>query len=154
MEHVGHVDHISEAFIWRDQVGLMTKELGKAVGNKKLYVNLDSVPPGAYSTKYHTHSMQEEFFYVLAGQGTLRVNKEERTVTAGDFLGKPAGQNIAHTFYNHGTEPLLILDIGTVEGEDTCYYPEEDVFLHRICGKSHAYRGGDVLSDWNSEPNA
>ena len=153
MERKGNIDNIPREFCRQDLSGLLTRQLGKTVGSQKLYVNLDSVPKGAQSTKYHTHSQQEEFFYILAGRGTLRLNGETSPVAAGDFLAKPAGQAIAHTFLNEGEEPLLILDIGTVEAEDTCFYPDEDVYLHRLNGTAHAYRSGDVMLDWSSEPN-
>ena len=123
------------------------------MGNRRLYVHLDRVPPGAYSTKYHAHSTQEEFFYVLSGTGTLRLNGVETPVAAGDFLGKPAGEGIAHTFQNTGTEPLVMLDIGTVDGEDTCYYPDEALYLHRMNDQRHLYRAGCAPEDWSSLPN-
>ena len=152
MEHTGNIECIPPDYVWQDKVGLTTLQLSKLVGNRRLYVNLDTVPPGAHSTKYHTHSTQEEFFYVLSGTGTLRLNAEEQPVAAGHFLGKPAGTGIAHTFRNTGAEPLVILDIGTVDGEDTCYYPDEDVYLHRMNDQRHAYRAGNVPEGFSSLP--
>lgn len=153
MNYKGNINQIPGEFTMSDSVGLVTKELGKSAGSEKIYVNLDSVPVGAYSTKYHSHTQQEEFFYVLSGEGTLRFNDTEQEVTAGDFIAKPSGKDISHTYYNSGSEPLLILDIGTVEKEDTCYYPDDDVYLHKSNGKSHAFKGTVFLEDWTSEPN-
>lgn len=133
--------------------GLVTKQLGASVGSQKLYVNLDTVPAGAYSTKYHSHSQQEEFFYILSGNGILRLNDEKETVKAGDFLAKPAGIDLAHTFYNPGPEPLMILDVGTVEKEDTCYYPDENIYLHKANGTSQVYAGDQLIKGWKSDPN-
>ncbi|RFT79700.1 mannose-6-phosphate isomerase, partial [Adlercreutzia equolifaciens] len=59
---VYNTDKLSEEFIWQDSMGLITTSLGAAAGSRKIYVNVDSVPPNAYSTKYHSHSQQEEFF--------------------------------------------------------------------------------------------
>jgi uncharacterized cupin superfamily protein len=153
MNGTGNIGSIPDDCIWRDRMGLVTKELGKFAGSQKLYANLDSVPPGGYSTKYHSHSRQEEFFYVLSGSGVLRLNGRTLSVGAGDFLSKPAGENIAHAFYNSGTEPLLILDVGTNEEEDTCYYPDEDVYRHRANGTVRVERGGVPDENWSSEPN-
>ena len=105
MEHTGNVDRLDDAFIWRDKAGLTSLELGRSAGSQRLYANVDIVPPGAYSTKYHSHTRQEEFFYILAGEGTLRTNEGEKQVKTGDFFAKPAGEGVAHTFYNSGTEP-------------------------------------------------
>ena len=97
-----HIDNLPQDAVWRDKIGLCTRSLGQAAGSRKLYVNIDSVPPGAYSTRFHSHSQQEEFFLVLEGCGTLHLNDDCIPVKAGDFFAKPAGEGIAHTFYNSG----------------------------------------------------
>jgi uncharacterized cupin superfamily protein len=148
-----NTDQLDDAFISRDQVGLITRFLGAAAESKKIYVNIDDVPPRAFSTKYHSHSQQEEFFLIIKGDGTLRLNEEEIPVKKGDFIAKPAGKNIAHQFYNSGEKVLTILDIGTVEREDTCYYPDEDVYLHKMNGERMAYRKQAILGEWTSDPN-
>ncbi len=60
----------------------------------------------------------------------LRLNDAMRTVVAGDFLGKPAGEGIAHMFDNVSVEPLRTLDFGTVDAKDTCFFPDEGVYSH------------------------
>lgn len=150
---ISNIRTLLDEFIWKDAVGLETRMLGAAAGSRRLYVNIDTVPPNAYSTKYHSHSRQEEFFLILEGSGTLRINNAEHPVSKGDFIAKPAGQNIAHTFYNSGTEPLVILDAGSVEEEDTVYYPDEGVSLHKANGQSQAFRGGKIVEGWSSYPN-
>lgn len=153
MDKIGNVDSIVDSFVWKDGAGLVTKELGRFSGSKKLYANVDSVPPGCYSAKYHSHTQQEEFFFILSGQGILRFDGAEYPVKAGNFVSKPAGKHIAHTFYNSGTLPLEILDVGTVEPEDTCYYPDEDMYLYKSNGTAHALHGSALTDDWSSDPN-
>ena len=150
---IKNIDQLSDEFIWQDSVGLITKSLGAAGGSQKVYVNIDYVPPRAYSTKYHSHSQQEEFFIILSGTGTLRLQDKERDVKQGDFFAKPAGQNIAHTFYNSSDNILVILDVGTNEKEDTCYYPDEDVYMQKSNEQRRVFRGGDSDLLWTSEPN-
>ena len=118
---IQHMDQIAEEFISQDTHGLITKAIGAAAGSERLYVNIDRIPPESFSTKYHSHSQQEEFFLVLSGNGTVRLNDKSCPVTKGDFFAKPSGQNIAHSIYNFGDTDLILLDIGTVEQEDTCY---------------------------------
>ena len=96
--------------------------LGKAAGSEKLYVNIDKIQPDAKSAKYHSHSKQEEFFLILNGNGTLRMNDMEVPITKGDFVAKPAGKGIAHQFINTGTEVLEILDIGLCVQGDVAFY--------------------------------
>lgn len=150
---VKNIENLGEDFIWRDKVGLMTQSLGAAVGSEKIYVNIDRVPPGAFSTKYHSHSQQEEFFLILEGSGTLRFDGKEYPVKKGDFIDKPGGKNLAHQFYNTGSDVLVILDIGTKEPEDTCFYPDEGVYLHKSNGERHIFSTQTLLENWTSDPN-
>lgn len=148
-----NIDKLSENFIYSDLFGLSTKTLGAAAGSQKIYVNIDYVPPKGYSAKYHSHSQQEEFFLILSGTGILRINNEELPVKQGDFVAKPAGENIAHTFYNNSNDVLTVLDVGTVDKEDTCYYPDEDVYLQKSNGAHRVFKGKDLDSSWTSDPN-
>ncbi|MDF2683540.1 MAG: mannose-6-phosphate isomerase [Brevibacillus sp.] len=142
---------IPTEFVEADDWGKMTTLfLGAAAGSEKLYANIDKVQPGAKSVKYHTHSLQEEFFLILAGTGTLRLNGEEYPVAKGSFVAKPAGKDIAHQFINTGSDVLEILDVGLKIEGDVAYYPDEDVYYIR--GKK-AFKGTDFLADWDSEPN-
>ena len=150
---IGNIDRLDEQFVWQDHVGLITQSLGAAVGSQKIYVNIDRVPPGAFSTKYHSHSQQEEFFMILDGSGTLRFDGNEYPVKKGDFIAKPGAQNLAHQFYNSSAEVLVILDIGTKEPEDTCYYPDEGVYLHKTNGERHIFSNESLLENWTSDPN-
>ena len=122
----GNSRSLDQSYIWKDAAGLITKELGKSVGSERLYVNLDIIPPGAFSATYHSHSY---------------------------FFAKPAGKNIAHTFYNSGRENLCILDLGTVDPEDTCYYPDEQMYLHKSNGERRTYRADALGNDWCSNPD-
>lgn len=149
----GNSTTLDQSFIWKDAAGLITKDLGRSVGSERLYIHMDIIPPGAYSTMYHSHSCQEEFFYILSGTGSLRLNDETYPVGPNDFLAKPAGRNIAHSFYNSGSEALTILDIGTIDPEDTCYYPDEQMYLHKSNGERRTYRADAICNDWSSEPN-
>jgi uncharacterized cupin superfamily protein len=144
---------LDEKFIWRDDAGLITQFLGAAAGSQKLYVNIDKVPPKAFSTKYHSHSQQEEFFMILEGSGELRLNGREYTVKKGDFIAKPSAQNIAHQFFNSSSDTLVILDVGTVEKEDTCYYPDEEIYMQKSNGKLTVFEKQSVIDHWSSDPN-
>lgn len=150
---IKNIEKLLEPYIWNDGVGLTTKSLGEAAGSEKIYVNIDYVPPKAYSTRYHSHSQQEEFFLILSGTGTIRLNDEEKTVSKGDFIAKPAGKNITHTFYNSSDEILTILDIGTKEKEDTCYYPDEHMYMQKSNGVRRIFNGTDLNSSWTPDPN-
>ena len=79
---------------------MMTKRLGALAGSERLYVNIDYVKPGGKSVKYHSHSLQEEFFLILNGSGKLRLQGKIIQIKAGDFFAKPAGKGISHPAFN------------------------------------------------------
>jgi uncharacterized cupin superfamily protein len=125
--------------------------IGDALGSEKIYVNIDFVKPGSKSTKYHSHSQQEEFFLILSGSGILRMDGEEIQIKTGDVISKPAGKDIAHQFINSGSEILQILDAGTREKDDVATYPDENkVFIRNqrlVFDIEHNIKG------WSSDPN-
>lgn len=142
---------LPETDVERYSMDAVTLYLGKAAGTRGFYVNIDIVPPGASSTKYHSHTCQEEFFLILRGRGRLRTADGEREVGPGDFLSKLPEIGNPHSFYNHGEEPLEILDVGTMVRGDVCYYPDEDVYL--VKETNLAFQGGDALKAWSSDPD-
>jgi uncharacterized cupin superfamily protein len=86
-----------------------TRRLGAAAGARALGCTHYEVPPGKTALPYHFHSAFEEAIYVLGGQGTLRVGKEEVPLRAGDYVGLPPGPNFTHAIRNSGDEPLRYL---------------------------------------------
>ena len=130
---------------------MMTNLLGALAGSERLYVNIDRVKPGGKSVKYHAHSLQEEFFLILAGTGKLRLQGRVIPVKAGDCLAKPSGKGIAHQFINDGNKVLEILDCGTTDRGDVVEYTDENVVLLR--DKRVVLNGSEVISKWSSDPN-
>jgi quercetin dioxygenase-like cupin family protein len=61
-------------------------------------------------TNISYHKIAEEFYYVLAGQGTAILNGQEYPLAPGDFLRLPPGTT--HSFVT-GAEPLEMLDVHT-----------------------------------------
>lgn len=130
---------------------LKTKYLGALAGSERIYVNIDYVKPGAKSVKYHSHSLQEEFFLILRGRGSVRIQETIVPVKQGDFFAKPAGKEIAHQFINDGDEVLEILDCGINDKNDFVEYPDEDLLL--VKKKGMVFKRAETLKDWSSAPN-
>jgi uncharacterized cupin superfamily protein len=129
---------------------MKTLLLGNAAGSEKLYVNIDFVKPGGKSCKYHAHARSEEFFMILQGNGTLRMDGEEMPVKKGDCISKPAGRGIAHQFINTGEDILQILDCGLRVPDDVITYPDDDTVYVRGTG---VFRHGDKWTDWSFDAN-
>lgn len=87
-------------------------------------VRLHVLPPGEPNGFYHSESQQEDFL-VLAGECTLLVEGEERTLRAWDFFHSPAGTE--HIFVGTGDEPCVIFMVGSRTGEWTVRYPVSEV---------------------------
>ncbi len=58
-------------------------------------------------TAPHYHPKTEEIYYILAGEGLMRLGDDERRVKPGDAIAIPPGQ--VHTIYNPGPAELRFL---------------------------------------------
>lgn len=63
--------------------------------------------PVGGATQEHYHPRAEEIYFITHGNGRIRIEGEERAVTAGDAIAIPPGQR--HKLWNTGTEPLRLL---------------------------------------------
>src|SRR5688500_14288739 len=64
------------------------------------------LPPGGATTP-HFHPRAEEIYYILSGQGSMRIDREAQPVSAGDAIAIPPGQK--HQIVNTGSDTLLFL---------------------------------------------
>lgn len=146
---VHRLDEFPEALAEPFSQGCKSLPLSKLAGGDGLVVNCDIIPPGQVSAKYHAHTLQEEFFFILEGEGVLRSEEGEVPVAARDYIAKPAGLSHPHQFRCTGAAPLVILDISLRRPGDVAHYPDDGVYLLR--GEGVALSGG-APSGWTSEP--
>jgi mannose-6-phosphate isomerase-like protein (cupin superfamily) len=73
------------------------------------YVDHLLIPPGA-SEGLHYHTGVEEIYYVMDGEGQVRVNDETQPIHKGD--GVPILFREAHSFTNTGSSDLELMIIG------------------------------------------
>jgi len=91
------------------------KALWKEHGIQQFEVRLTRIPPGGTNTKYHTHTKEEEWFYVLSGSCHINIEGHWQRIEPGDSIYKPPGQY--HIFRNFGSAPCELIMMGTnVEG--------------------------------------
>ena len=96
--------------------------LSRLCGLSRAGVNLIRIPPGKESYAFHAHLADEEWMYVLSGQGTLEVGDEALPVGPGDFAGFVAGGK-AHNLRNTGHEDLVYLSGGEHHEVEVADFP-------------------------------
>ncbi len=78
------------------------------------YVDHLVLPPGA-SLGNHRHEGVEEFFYVMNGEGSVRIDKESAAIRKGDAV--PVFFNEAHEFSNNSGADLEIMVVGVARAK-------------------------------------
>ena len=66
--------------------------VGTRIGARLLGYNITAVPPGKRAFPLHNHMVNEEMFFVLEGNGELRLGDATHPVRAGDIIALPAGR--------------------------------------------------------------
>lgn len=100
-------------------VGAVVRNLGDTAGLRQMGVHLRSIQPGDAGTNRHFHTVEEEWAYVLSGNGAVRIGPHRMPVRPGSFVGFIPGPR-PHHFLAEGDEPLVILEGGERR-------PQEDV---------------------------
>lgn len=84
-------------------------------------INLAVIMPGEQSGLYHSETDQEDML-VLHGECILRIEGEERRLTAWDFVHCPPGT--AHNFVGAGDGPCVIFMVGARSPDKGLFYPD------------------------------
>ena len=153
-------DDLSWSETDRGEATFRRKKLAAASESEDLGCSLYELPPGERSWPYHYHTGNEEAMYVLAGTGTLRLDGESHSVSAGDYVAFPADERGAHRVVNDSEEPLRYLAVSTMREPDVTVYPDSGkigVFTGAAPGGEaerpvHGYyRGTDDVGYWEDE---
>ena len=112
--------------------------LGDAAGLDQFGVNLCRLPPGAWSSQRHWHTLEDEFVYVVEGEVVLVSDAGEENLKAGDCAGFKAGDPDGHHFQNRSTRDALILEVGSRRPGEVSYYSDIDMQV-----KDSAYQHRD-----------
>jgi uncharacterized cupin superfamily protein len=107
-------------------------KLGDAAGLTQFGVNLLRLPPGGWTSQRHWHTAEDEFVYVLEGEGVLVTDAGEELLRPGDCAGFPAGAANGHHIQNRSDRELVLLEVGARRpGEDAAEYPDIDLKLEK-----------------------
>jgi uncharacterized cupin superfamily protein len=136
---IANVDDVEPQTIERARVHRTRRNLGNAVGSVSTGLQHVTVAPGADATLLHCHSVEEEIFVILDGDGILLLHdsrtggETEAPVKAGHVVSRPPATGVAHLF-RAGAQGLTFLAYGTRAGADTCYYPRSGKIAFRGLG--------------------
>ena len=104
--------------------------LGDAVGLDQFGVNLLRLPAGAWSSQRHWHTTEDEFVWVVEGEGVLVEEDGETVLRPGDCAGFKAGVANGHKIENRSDREAVLLEVGSRRPtEDACDYPDIDMIL-------------------------
>ncbi|MDR3571662.1 MAG: cupin domain-containing protein [Candidatus Pacebacteria bacterium] len=117
-------DHLKEKY-----EGVKLGFIAPLIGAQKLGYNLTIVPPGKRAFQFHNHRVNEELFFILAGEGEVRIGNETFKIRAGDLIAHPpGGPETAHQIVNTSNTELKYLSFSTKEGPEICDYPDSKKF--------------------------
>ncbi len=111
----------------KDGIAGVARDIGEAVGTRLLGVDLTEIPPGKKSSHLHSHSLKEEFFFVVSGRCRIKLGEQLWELKTGDAVSRPAGTGVPHQFDNPFAEPCSVLMFGVQAGqgvEDVVDWPE------------------------------
>jgi len=114
---IANVDEIVPESYDRDGIAGTAFDLGAATGTRLVGVDVTEIAPGRASSQLHSHSLKEEFFFVLSGRCKLRLGEAEHELRAGDAVSRPAGTGMAHQFSNPFDAPCRVMMLGVMGGE-------------------------------------
>lgn len=107
--------------------GREKRPLGDLFGLTNFGVNLTTLTPGAASSIWHAHSLQDEFIFIVSGTPTLVTDEGRTVLSPGMCAGFKAGSGNAHQLLNESTDPVVLLEVGDRTDGDTATYPEADL---------------------------
>lgn len=103
------------------------QRLGDAAGLTQFGVNRTRLPPGTWSSQRHWHRREDEFVWVLEGEVWLVTDDGEALMRSGECAGFRAGVPNGHHFCNRSSRDVLLLTVGTRDGEDSGEYSDIDM---------------------------
>ena len=126
--------------------------IGPLLGAKDLGFSYDIVPPGKRSCPFHSHRGEEEMFFIVKGNGSLRYGKEVRKIRAGDVICCPAGgPETAHQIINDSEADLVYLSISTMLPADVREYHDSGKIGAFGGTLRHMTRADEHLDYWIDE---
>jgi uncharacterized cupin superfamily protein len=112
-----------------DKFGARIAPIGPRIGAQKLGYNLTMLPPGKRAFPFHNHRVNEEMFFVVEGEGELRIGGARHPIRRGDVIAcPPGGPESAHQIVNTSSGELRYLAVSTKMYPEIAEYPDSGKF--------------------------
>jgi uncharacterized cupin superfamily protein len=142
-----NLDELEPDTATRPRVQRTRRNFGRALGSQRSGLQHVVVAPGRHSTVQHCHSIEEEIFIVLDGDGVLILDEEETPIRAGTVIGRPPATGVSHVL-RAGDRGLVYLAYGSRDPGDICYYPRSNKIAFR---GAHLIARLEKLDYWDGE---
>lgn len=96
--------------------------LSDQTGMQRMGVTLGRIPPGKEGFLPHSQVSQEEFIFILEGEGHLTIDGDVTVVGPGDFAGFPT-DGAVHHLENKGSADLVYLMGGERTAAEVARFP-------------------------------
>lgn len=128
----------SHAHPWNPHSEMHGVHLSAGTGLERTGVSLVRIPPGKESFTYHLHHFEEEWIYILSGEGTAEIDDAEYAVGAGDFMAFRT-PSVAHHLRNSGGGDLVYLMGGENREFEVADFPRLNRRMVRMGGEVAVY---------------
>jgi uncharacterized cupin superfamily protein len=150
---VMNIDQLKlEPFSQGERFASAAVRIGPLLGAKDLGYSYDVVQPGKSACPFHSHRAEEEMFFIVRGNGTLRYGSESRAIRAGDFICCPVGgAETAHQIINSSDAELAYISVSTMMPADVCEYPDSKKIGAFGGELKHMTEASAVVDYWKGE---
>lgn len=132
------------------------------IGAKLLGYSVTKIQPDSRAFPRHNHQVNEELFFILEGEGEVRIGDQIYPIKKGDFIAcPPGGKETAHQIKNTGSNEMLVLGVSTKMAPEIAEYPDSGKFGVMAApqtgpdGQPRQFRflgrEGESLSYWEGE---
>jgi len=100
--------------------------IGPRIGARNLGYNLTILAPGKCAFPFHSHRVNEEMFFILEGDGEVRLGEDRHPIRSGDVIAcPPGGPETAHQIINSSeSAEMKFLAVSTQLSPEVAEYPD------------------------------
>jgi uncharacterized cupin superfamily protein len=134
--NIVNLEDLEPVVVARAKVERTRRNFGRRLGSERAGLQHVVVAPGMQSAPLHCHSIEEEIFIVLEGDGVLVLegdhapDGELTPIRPGHVVVRPPSTGVSHAF-RAGQAGLTYLAYGSRDPGDICYYPRSNKIAFR-----------------------